>query len=524
MYSPQKLHPIAYLGSVGNALKNLWIPLIIVFFNQRETIMSGNISLGWMFGIGGIFLLLVIIFGGLDFINKYRTRFWIEDGKFIYKDGILTRREKEFDIERIQSIDFSEPIFHRLFKAVKLEVFTPGEGIVIDTMKKTQAEELQAIIYDEQERIAHGTEESDSVGIGDASPWPGEEGTAFAEEEIEETPKKTFEILHKLKRGELLLMSMTSGALGAFIAILFAILNIIGTQFIVERYFDYFGGLFQNTVIAMSVAAIFFVVVGYAFGVIILLIKYYDYTLSRKDDDLAVQYGLLEKKHKSVNINRIQNIIIKDSILRRMIGYYSLSVTITSDTFESDGGNSTVEIMPFVKRDVLYDIVEEILPNYDLLKPKSNVPLRGYRRYFQISTGILVLITGVVQYFWISWAWIIGLFALIIVITAGIYSARNNGYVIKDDEINMLTTSFFTRSHFVIKHDKVIEGAILENPFLIRSKLANISVTTAAGIVGSTATVKFIDRKDIEIIWNWIKEGGSPDEEDFSESNQIMED
>ncbi|WP_052254750.1 PH domain-containing protein [Salinicoccus sp. YB14-2] len=523
MYSPQKLHPIAYLGSVGNALKNLWIPLIIIFFNQRETIMSGNISLSWLLGIGGIFLLLVIIFGGLDFINKYRTRFWIEDGKFIYKDGVLTRREKEFDIERIQSIDFSEPIFHRLFKAVKLEVFTPGEGVVIDTMKKTQAEKLQAIIYDEQERIAQKAEQTDTVEIGDASPWPKEENIVEAADETEAAPKKTFEVLHKLKRGELLLMSMTSGALGAFVAILFAILNIIGTQFIVERYFDYFGGLFQNTIIAMSVAAIFFVVVGYTFGVIILLIKYYDYTLSRKDDDLAVQYGLLEKKHKSVNINRIQNIIIKDSILRRMIGFYSLSVTITSDTFESDGDNSTVEIMPFIKKDVLYDIVEEILPNYNLIKPKSNVPLRGYRRYFQISTVILILITGVVQYFWISWAWLIGLFVLIIIITSGIYSARNNGYVIKDDEVNMLTTSFFTRSHFVIKHDKVIEGAILENPFLIRSKLANISVTTAAGIVGSTATVKFIDRKDIEIIWNWIKEGGGQDEEDFSESNQIVE-
>src|SRR5699024_10752957 len=143
--------------------------------------------------------------------------------------------------------------------------------------------------------------------------------------------------LHKLKRGELLLMSMTSGALGAFVAILFAILNIIGSQFIIERYFDYFDGLFQNTIMAMSVAAIFFVVDGYTFGHISLLIKYYDDTGSKKDDELAVQYGLLENKHKRVNINRVQNIIIKDSSLRRMIGNYARSATITSDSFESDG-------------------------------------------------------------------------------------------------------------------------------------------------------------------------------------------
>lgn len=523
MYSPQKLHPIAYLGSVVNAFRNLWIPLIIVFFNQRETIMSGNISLTWIVAVAGIVLLLVILFGGLDFINKYRTRFWIEEGKFVYKDGILTRREKEFDIERIQSIDFSEPIFHRLFKAVKLQVFTPGEGVVIDTMKKTQAEALQSIIYDEQEKIAQNKKDVENVQVGDASAWPREAGAA-SDASVEEQPKRSFEVLHRLKRGELLLMSMTSGALGAFVAIIFAVLNIIGAQFIVERYIDYFGTIFQNSMIALSVAAIFFVVVGYSIGVLILYIKYHDYTLYKKDDDLAVEYGLLEKKHKSVNINRVQNIIIRDSLLRRMIGYYSLSVTITSDTFEGEDTSSTVEIMPFIKRDTLYAITEEILPNYEVIKPESSVPLRGYRRYFQVSTLILIVLTALVQYFLISWGWILGLAALGLIITAGIYAARNNGYAITNDEINMLTTGFFTRSHFVIKHDKVIEGQITENPFLIRSKLANISVTTAAGIVGSTATVRFIDRRDIEIIWDWIKEGGGRNEENLSESDQTMED
>ncbi len=522
MYSPQKLHPVAYLGSVVNAVRNLWIPLVIVFFNQREVIMSGNISPTWIAVVVGLFLILVILFGGLDFINKYRTRFWLEDGKFIYKDGILTRREKEFDIERIQSIDFSEPIFHRLFKAVKLQVYTPGEGIVIDTMKKTQAEALQSIIYDEQERIAQDKKDFGNVRPGDASAWPKESGDTGAAP-IDEQEKKTFEVLHKLKRGELLLMSMTSGALGAFLAIIFAILNIIGTQFIVESYIDYFGTLFQNSMIALSVSAIFFVVVGYTIGVIILYIKYHDYTLYKKDDDLAVEYGLLEKKHKSVNINRVQNIIIRDSLLRRMIGYYSLSVTITSDTFESEGANSTVEIMPFIKRETLYEIIEEILPNYDVIKPEGSVPLRGYRRYFQVSTVVLIVLTAAVQYYLLDWAWMLGLAALVITTAAGIYAARNNGYAIRGNEINMLTTGFLTRSHFVIKHDKVIEGQITENPFLIRSRLANISVTTAAGIVGSTAKVRFIDKRDIGIIWEWIKEGGGPDEEDLSKSDQTVE-
>src|SRR5699024_10822254 len=140
---------------------------------------------------------------------------------------------------------------------------------------------------------AQGTEQADTIEIGDASPWPKDESVHAAGEEIKDTPKKTYATLHKLKRGELLLMSMTRGAVGAYVAIRYAILIIIWSQFIIEGYFDYFDGLFQNTIMAMSVAAILFDVYVYTFGVIILLIKYYDYTLSKKDDDLAVQYGLL---------------------------------------------------------------------------------------------------------------------------------------------------------------------------------------------------------------------------------------
>lgn len=511
MYSPQKLHPVAYLGSVASGIKNLWLPIILILFNQRETIFSGNISLRWFLIVGGIFLLLLIIFGAGDFINKYRTRFWIEDKKFILKDGVFTRREKELDVGRIQSIDFNEPVLHRLFGAVKLEIKTPGEGITIDTIKKAQAEELQSILYKEKDRINEGSDSVvTDVEIGDSSPWP--------KEEEPETSKKEFNILYKMSGKELLLMAMTSGALGSFIAIVFAFLNLIGATFLIEVYLEYFENVFQSLAIGLTIAILFFVAAGYVIGILILLIKYYNYTLKNHHDDLAVEYGLLEKKHKSVNINRVQNIVIKDSLLRRLIGYYSLSVTITSEDFSKDNANGSVVLLPFIKKNEIYNIIQEIFPNYHVEQPDKIVPRRGYRRYFQIMTAIFIIVTAVVQYFWWSYAWIVGLVLILVTVLSGIYSARNNGYKINGEEINVLSTAFFTRSHFVIKHDKVIGAKINENPLLIRAKLANISVTTAAGAAGSSATIHYIDRKDIDKVWHWA-ERGMQNEENITESN-----
>src|SRR5699024_3339323 len=242
-----------------------------------------------------------------------------------------------------------------------------------------------------------------------------------------------------------------------------------------------------------------------------------------KSDDLVVEYGLLEKKHRSVNVTRVQNIIIRDSLIRRMIGYYSLSVTITSDSLDSGEIDGKVELLPFISKKRLYEIIDEIFPNYHVELPERTVPLRGYRRYFQVMLSIIVIITGVVQYFWFGYAWIIGLAAAGVFITSGIYSASNTGYRFHEDEINMMTTGFFSRSHFVIKHEKVIQAEWVVNPFLRRADLGVITLVTAAGMVGSSASLKFIDKEDIEKIWNWVERGHS-NGEDIAESDQSMED
>ncbi|GAB3058345.1 PH domain-containing protein [Salinicoccus sesuvii] len=506
MYSPQKLHPIAYLGSVVNGLKNLWIPLLIIVFQSWDSISSGSFLLKYVLIVAGAIVLAVIIFGGMDFLNKYRTRFWIEDGKFVYKDGVITNREKELDIRRIQSIDFSEPIFHRIFGAVKLDIITPGDSIKIDTMKKSQAISLQEILYNEKSHI------HDTVEVGDSSEWP-------REKEDESHAKETSsEPLYRMSGRALLLMSMTSGALGTFIALVFGFINLIGANFLIERYFDYFEETIASVALAVTLAIGLFMVVGYAIGTLIMAMKYYNYTLKMKQEDLIVEYGLLEKKHQSVNIARVQNIIIKDSIIRRLLGYYSLSVTITSDSLDSDDIDGTVDLLPFIKRDKLYEIVHHIFPNYHVQAPPAKVPARGYRRYFQILTTLFLLFTALVQYFWFEYAWIAGLVLILIHVTSGIYSARNSGYEIHDEDINLMTVGFFKRSHYVIKQEKLIEAEWINNPFLRRDNLGIITLVTAAGMLGSRATLKFIDQKDINTIWDWAERSTSH-AEDFSKSN-----
>lgn len=518
MYNPQKLHPVAYAGSVVKGIKTMFFPAIIIFFNMREELFSGSITPWMLFSGIGILVLVFAVFTGFDMLNIYRTRFWIENNKFIFKNGIFTRNEKELDIKRIQSIDFNEPFFHRIFGAVQLDILTPGDGIKIDTIKKSQAVDIQKLIYSEQQDIEN---ENTEISIGDSSPWPKQDDAPEA------NVQREFTTLKKMNFKELILMAMTSGGLGVFAAIFFGILNIVGGEILIENYFEYVSGLVRSIVFGVIAASLIFVIIGYIIGTVIIMIRNYDYTLKHSGDDLTVEYGLFSKKNKSVNINRVQNVIISDSILRRLIGYYGLSVSITSDSLESDQIDGKVQLLPFIKKKELYGIIGEIFPNYYVERPKKIVPFRAIRRYFQITLLVFIIAIGVLAYFFhdetfMTYVYIGSAVILLLLIASGIYSAKNVGYSICKDEINMMTASFFTRRHYAIKREKIIDTTYRRNPFLHRADLGHIEVSTPGGIASSSAEIKFIENHDIEKIWTFI-ERGHDDETDITESDQTVE-
>lgn len=140
---------------------------------------------------------------------------------------------------------------------------------------------------------------------------------------------------------------------------------------------------------------------------------------------------------------------------------------------------------------------------------------------------IFIIGIGIAAYFFhgetfMTYIYIAAAVIILLVIASGIYSARNVGYSVYKDEINMMTASFFTRRHFAIKRDKVIDTTYRRNPLLHRAELGHIEISTPGGIASSSAEIKFIERHDVETIWTFI-ERGHDDETDITESDQTME-
>src|SRR5699024_7939656 len=213
----------------------------------------------------------------------------------------------------------------RIFGVCKLDIQTPAEGVSIEGIKLSQAEEIRRSVY--KEKVSE-EEESKIVSDGDID-------TEILDENIEpvETTENVSEdemtLIHKMTMKELFIMAMTSGGFGIFIAGFFTFLTTFNIDTFVTNYIEEnFQKLITSMLVFTVVIALALIIFGYIIGTVILLIRYYDYKVFEDNEDLIITYGLLEKKRVTVNINRVQNIIIKDNILRRLFGFKSLYVTI----------------------------------------------------------------------------------------------------------------------------------------------------------------------------------------------------
>src|SRR5690606_27229953 len=153
-----KLHPISALINFVKGLKELIVPFLVVFGVNlfRDGGLSAMFNQGWQglipVIIGSVVLIFVLIAG---IIKWKRFVYWFEDGELRIEYGLFVKKKRYIPFDRIQSLNYTEGIFHRPLGLVKVKVETAGSG------KVGQAEaELTAISREDADRIEQKMEKA----------------------------------------------------------------------------------------------------------------------------------------------------------------------------------------------------------------------------------------------------------------------------------------------------------------------------------------------------------------------------
>ncbi|WP_454968823.1 PH domain-containing protein [Gemella sanguinis] len=372
-----RVHPLVIIDTLIKGLKLNGILILLALKEQ-------NWKLNLLIFVG---ILLLIVIGIFDyFLKSYEVR----DGAFIYTTGIINKKVKNINLENIQSIDTSSNILYQSFDLLSVDINLVGDNIKIKPLKKDVALFLIEILN----KIRKS-----------------EECTFLEEEKVEVAQKEILKLSVKDLAFYGLLRVRFFAALGLILAFNDKIRDVFKYILGNEAYFDKLlqenaKSVIGDIKVLILTIGIFMILVVIA-SIIHTIVKYYNFVLTTKENNLLCKYGLLNKKSLIIDIDRIQSVKLIYPLRYRFFGLAKLSVeTLTNDVSEDlSEKKSTIDVLPLVKKDFARNFVKnnlsidlEYYDNVEGEKIQSKARIAMYR-WSLLNCSYLPVIVFVILYF-----------------------------------------------------------------------------------------------------------------------------
>ena len=411
-----RVHPLVIIDTLIKGLKLNGILILLALKEQ-------NWKLNLLIFVG---ILLLIVVGIFDyFLKSYEVR----DGAFIYTTGIINKKVKNINLENIQSIDTSSNILYQSFDLLAVDINLVGDNIKIKPLKKDVALFLIEILN----KIRKS-----------------EECTFLKEEKVEIAQKEILKLSVKDLAFYGLLRVRFFAALGLILAFNDKIRDVFKYILGNEAYFDKL--LQENAKSVIGDIKILILTIGIFMILVVIasishtIVKYYNFVLTTKENNLLCKYGLLNKKSLIIDIDRIQSVKLIYPLRYRFFGLAKLSVeTLTNDVSEDlSEKKSTIDVLPLVKKDFARNFVKnnlsidlEYYDNVEGEKIQSKARIAMYR-WSLFNCSFLPLIAFAILYFakidlkleYIT----LGLFAFYFILVS--YSILVKNYMLKYNELS----------------------------------------------------------------------------------------
>ncbi|MED3078718.1 PH domain-containing protein [Bacillus wiedmannii] len=455
-----------------------FIPLIIFMFS-----LNGKFPFWYL--IPAAFGLLTIFSA---FEKWYYTTYWVENNVLHVKQGLFVKKESYLNKERVQTINTSSNVLYQMLGLKKIQIETAGGGddaeVSLAGITVEEATELIAML-NEPTRELKAEEISEEV----------------VEKEIVTEEKQATE--YKLTWKEILLASVTSGQFGLLFSLIFFVYNQVD-EYIpkwiknkVESYVmdhDIYGWIYMVAI--LLVISWMISTIGYA-------LKHGDFTVNRRNDEVRILQGLLEKKELVLKLHRIQGITIKESILRQPFGYCAVQVEVIQSKGLGDE-KEKVTLHPIIRKDRVQQLLAHLQLPYELNTNIISLPKAALRRYlidsFIFFAMLAIPLTGISIYFekyYIMWALIP--FAILI-FTLGYGTFKTNGYSVNGEQITLVYRSVGKYTGLVRRrHVQSMEKT--QSYFQRRADLCTYKFSNAS----SNYKLEHTRVEDAERMQNWYK-------------------
>ena len=588
-------HSYIWLGSIQAGAALFFVVLVSGFSGFVGALADGE-TIGddlplLMLVIGAIVLGLVLIIGLVALFQwlSYKHLYYIiGPEEFNLYSGIFNKKRVHVPYQRIQSVDQRASLLQRVFGVCTVSIDTAGgsnnKAVQVPYVQKSQAEQLRTELFARKQYATAVQEgmapQEAAVAVAAASgvvlPQAGAAGQAAvagaagqaphnvldAPAEIwtdvrgvfggsaVDTGKVTYE--YGLTNKELLFTGLSNNT--AFVLV---ILGILGgaAQFaspmapvltgmvdpLVGQFMLLSGQLFGGNLVAAGVALVLVIAaVMWLLSIVGSAISFGGFRACRRDNRIEVERGLLQHQFQGVSVDRVQSVIVKQSFIRRLLGYCELSLgKIDAAADSSDEQQKSLSqglvVHPFVKMSRVPEILAGLVPEFAGVPvestPVAPVALRRalIRRGIIQGTGLWLAVIiaigqlcsnafivpdgdGVIALFYINTGAFIGYALCLVLFVLDLVGAvlwfRGSGFAY-NEHFMQVSNGGFARETVSFPRKKIQFGYTKTNPFQRRARTATVSARTAAGIGGTTIRLIDVCEEDARSWLDWLKPRGN---------------
>lgn len=459
-----------------------FIPLIIFLFSLR-----GKFPLWYLVPIG--FALITIISA---IVGWYYKVYWVENNVLHVKQGLFVKKESYLNKERVQTINTSSNVLYQMLGLKKIQIETAGGGdeaeVSLAGITVEEATELITLLNEPTPEVK-------------AEKTLDEAAENTVEKAIVTEEKQTTE--YKLTWKEILIASVTSGQFGVLFSLIFFVYHQVDeyipkwiknsvTSYVMDH--DIYGWIYMVAI--LLVVSWMISTIGYA-------LKHGNFTVNRKNDEVRISQGLLERKELVLKLHRIQGITIKEGILRQPFGYCAVQVEVIQSK-GTDDEKEKVTLHPIIRKDRVQQLLAHLQLPYELNANITSLPKAALRRYlidsFIFFAMLAIPLTGIGIYFekyYIMWAL---LPLAILIFTLGYATFKTSGYSVNGEQITLVYRSVGKYTGLIRRrHVQSMEKT--QSYFQRRADLCTYKFSSAS----SSYKIEHTRVEDAERMQDWYK-------------------
>lgn len=268
------------------------------------------------------------------------------------KRGVFFRKRSVLDYKKIHAINKKQSLIHRIFGIAVLTV---------DSGSANTAHQAEITVIEKEKTVNALLDELNAAkddGVRSS--------VDSREEEVLLSDKDS---LYSFTSKKKMLYTLINIASTAFFTTLLAVLLIIvlsACKLILKL--DFLGTWGQYLLYALLItvgAMLLFSVFSFIGCMIISFVKYYRFNITKRDNNIQISFGLLEKHTNTFSYDRIKAVKISQGLVQRMLGFATINIEVIGYTGDTEDDNAELGVLvPFCKYEEIGEILGRILPDY----------------------------------------------------------------------------------------------------------------------------------------------------------------